>query len=293
MKHQDFDELLPAYYLGALSPAQVRRVKAHLDKGCPSCEAQAADLAQAVESLAFAAEEAVPPASIKASLMAQVAPPRPASGAWTWFPLWGKALAMAGMAWVAVWMTGRTGTGLHTPNVLRDGPAWVLRRGALLAEGKALAAGSVLPWGTLLSTGAGTEAQVQLGGGAIFLLKENSQVRLQTAAGQTELELPQGTLLSYVKAGHPLGLRSGPTHVSAEGTIFLVRAEGAKKAYVCVCLGRLRVSAPGLEQALWAKDEEDEHAVQVELEGGRSRSVPVKPAYYRDEEVDALKAVLD
>ncbi|HEY6320505.1 MAG TPA: anti-sigma factor [Thermoanaerobaculia bacterium] len=52
-----FDELLPAYALGALDGDELRELAAHLAAGCPACEGELRRLAAEVEDLAAAATE--------------------------------------------------------------------------------------------------------------------------------------------------------------------------------------------------------------------------------------------
>jgi anti-sigma-K factor RskA len=52
-----FDELLPAYALGALDGDELRELAAHLAAGCPACEDELRRLAAEVEDLAAAATE--------------------------------------------------------------------------------------------------------------------------------------------------------------------------------------------------------------------------------------------
>ena len=52
-----FDELLPAYALGALDGDELRELAAHLAAGCPVCESELRRLAAEVEDLAAAAAE--------------------------------------------------------------------------------------------------------------------------------------------------------------------------------------------------------------------------------------------
>jgi anti-sigma-K factor RskA len=52
-----FDELLPAYALGALDGDELRELAAHLAAGCPACEGELRRLAAEVEDLAAAASE--------------------------------------------------------------------------------------------------------------------------------------------------------------------------------------------------------------------------------------------
>jgi anti-sigma-K factor RskA len=52
-----FDELLPAYALGALDGDELRELAAHLAAGCPACEGELRRLAAEVEDLAAAAAE--------------------------------------------------------------------------------------------------------------------------------------------------------------------------------------------------------------------------------------------
>jgi anti-sigma-K factor RskA len=52
-----FDELLPAYALGALDGDELRELAAHLAAGCPACEGELRRLAAEMEDLAAAAAE--------------------------------------------------------------------------------------------------------------------------------------------------------------------------------------------------------------------------------------------
>src|ERR1700732_3330135 len=52
-----FDELLPAYSLGALDGDELRELAAHLAAGCPACEGELRRLAAEVEDLAAVAAE--------------------------------------------------------------------------------------------------------------------------------------------------------------------------------------------------------------------------------------------
>jgi hypothetical protein len=55
-----FEELLPAFALGALDSDELREVEAHLAGGCPGCEVELRRLASDLEELAAAASEIEP-----------------------------------------------------------------------------------------------------------------------------------------------------------------------------------------------------------------------------------------
>jgi anti-sigma-K factor RskA len=60
-----FDELLPAYALGALDGDELRELDAHMATGCAECQRQAALWQGNLEELATAVEPIVPPAAVR------------------------------------------------------------------------------------------------------------------------------------------------------------------------------------------------------------------------------------
>lgn len=72
MVNEHVDDLVDAYALGALEPAEVDEVERHLAT-CPQCRALAQEARRRAELLWYAAPPATPPASLRARLMARIA----------------------------------------------------------------------------------------------------------------------------------------------------------------------------------------------------------------------------
>jgi hypothetical protein len=106
--HETFDELAAVYGVGALDGDDLTRFEAHLAEGCERCGTLLREAREALARAALAGTPAVPPAEVRAALLARVAadepPParRPASRA-SWVP-W--AAATAAVAAIAALITG-------------------------------------------------------------------------------------------------------------------------------------------------------------------------------------------
>jgi anti-sigma-K factor RskA len=77
--HEQVLDLIPAYVLGALSPAEADQVDEHLGQ-CEFCQVELRAYQQVVEELPLAARQHAPPAAVKQRLMTRVkqqAPVRP------------------------------------------------------------------------------------------------------------------------------------------------------------------------------------------------------------------------
>jgi anti-sigma-K factor RskA len=70
--HEAYLELCAGHALDALEPADRERLEAHLANGCPECEAALADHAEAMVAMAATSPSAMPRASVKKRLFAQV-----------------------------------------------------------------------------------------------------------------------------------------------------------------------------------------------------------------------------
>jgi anti-sigma-K factor RskA len=106
--HEPFDELAAGYAVGALDGEDVVRFETHLAEGCERCALTLLDSREALARAALAEPPAVPPAGVKAALLARVKAeaPRPARGPRSrasWVP-W--AAATAAVAAVAALLTG-------------------------------------------------------------------------------------------------------------------------------------------------------------------------------------------
>lgn len=70
--HEAYQELCAGHVLDVLEPADRERLEAHLAAGCPECEAALADYGDAVVAMAATSPSAMPRASVKERLFAQV-----------------------------------------------------------------------------------------------------------------------------------------------------------------------------------------------------------------------------
>jgi anti-sigma-K factor RskA len=106
--HEQFEELADVYALGALDGDDLVRFEAHLADGCDRCAMILLDSGEAFVRLAAAGPPAVPPADVKAGLLARMAaeealPARRPSGRASWVP-W--AAATGAVAVVSAMLTG-------------------------------------------------------------------------------------------------------------------------------------------------------------------------------------------
>jgi anti-sigma-K factor RskA len=109
-----FDELLPAYALGALDGDELRELEEHVATGCPECRRQL-DLWQGdLEELAAAVEPITPSATTRARILRlstqSSAPVRPRTAAPRWLALAATVLLTLGaIAIWGVWRQARLG----------------------------------------------------------------------------------------------------------------------------------------------------------------------------------------
>ncbi|HZO96469.1 MAG TPA: anti-sigma factor [Gaiellaceae bacterium] len=76
MDADDLHDLIPAYALDALEPAEARLFEEHL-AGCESCRSELAVLSESAAALAFAAGPAPPPPELRDRILAAVRAERP------------------------------------------------------------------------------------------------------------------------------------------------------------------------------------------------------------------------
>jgi len=245
-----FDDLLPAYALGALDGDELRELEAHLATGCPTCEGERRRLAAEIEELAVAA--ALPEslageaprilAGVKGRLLAQVAA-EPRSTPRSMAP----PLAAPDPA-RTVAAFGRR----HTPASPADQAASPARRWPLLAAAAVLAVAAA--WGLARQAGVGAEIQ--------RLRDESRQLAARAEALERQAEQAQaeaqrlGRMLSIITAPgvKSVSLAGMGTSHSAAGRTYVNPAD-RKAAFVASNLPAL---GPDKTYQLWYLDGEEQ-----------------------------------
>ncbi|MBI2204683.1 MAG: anti-sigma factor [Candidatus Rokubacteria bacterium] len=127
-EHDEFDELVAVYAVGALDGDDLVRFEAHLAVGCPACEAALREADEALARLAVDRPRAIPPAHVKEALVARLAAtaphPRPATR--RWLP-WAAGVAAAmlvaallGAGFTATYYEQRLGIAARETAALRN-----------------------------------------------------------------------------------------------------------------------------------------------------------------------------
>jgi hypothetical protein len=290
VKHQEFDSLLSAYFLGALTPAERTRLERHLRTGCETCRARAAAYGRVAAALPLAAGERSPRPGVKRALMERLGPrPAPARTGWPAWPRWAGVAAAAAACAVVAWM----GLGpapeapLRAPTVNLS-----LRSGSLSQGGQAVAEGNGLAWGAALATSRAGAAEIRVGSRAVLMVKPGSRLQLYHDGEKVTAQLHGGCLFSAVSHGQVFNVQMGAIRVESHGTVFLVRQVREDQAYVCICQGSIRVTGPGLDRVLEASSDGQRTALNLALAPAATRAEAAKPAYYTDQEQFSLEDAL-
>jgi anti-sigma-K factor RskA len=93
--HDPFRELIEAYALGALDPADRAALEAHLRSGCPACAAALEEARSLVSRLAYLAPDVAPSEILKGRLMQTVRAETRKQRSSLWIPSWMWAAAAA------------------------------------------------------------------------------------------------------------------------------------------------------------------------------------------------------
>ncbi|HXC65356.1 MAG TPA: zf-HC2 domain-containing protein, partial [bacterium] len=261
VKHNDFDSLLPAYYLGALTPAERSRLERHLRGGCAVCARRAQAYRRVAEALPLSVEPRSPRPELKQALMRRLEPePAPRRSWLRWPVLAPLAGGLAACLWL-VWAGPR-------PELTAPAPVpalnLVLRSGQVSQQGKRVAPGGALAWGAPIDSGDG-KAEIQVGQRAVLLLKPSTGLTLSREGDGVLAQLGQGCVFSAVAHGQAFGVLAGGARVDAHGTLFLVRHMDPGSAYVCICRGSIRITAPGLERVLAAANDAQETGLNLRM----------------------------
>jgi anti-sigma-K factor RskA len=128
VNHEEFDELVAVYAVGALDGEDLVRFEAHLAAGCARCEATLRESDEALARLAVAGPREIPPAHVKQALLARLdatAPrPRPATRRWLpWAVGTAAAMLVAGLlgaGFTATYYEQRLGVAARETAALRE-----------------------------------------------------------------------------------------------------------------------------------------------------------------------------
>ncbi len=136
--------------------------------------------------------------------------------------------------------------------------------GEISSNGRPLALGDRLPTGAVVETAPGAWALLRLDRRAAVRLKDGGRLTLTRLKGEVELRLERGSLFSHVRHGTPFSVLTPAVAASVRGTTFYVQVDSPDKTYLCLCEGRLRVTAPGLLRDLETQHHE---ALRVTRDG--------------------------
>lgn len=157
--------------------------------------------------------------------------------------------------------------------------------GALTADGASLAAGDALP-----------DAEVRLASGTATLAMDGARFLVTGPARFTprkkSVRLDLGGLLSVLthRAGRRFSVRTPLAVAAVRGTDFFVSVSPRQEVDVCICRGKLRVTADKMEPLpLEAHDHLNYRFWSAKTETARAKSPMVG---HTDAELDALRALL-
>jgi hypothetical protein len=236
-------------------------------------DADSQDLGEAAAFLAYAAPERRPPAYIKDRLMASLRPAHaPFFSKRRVFPV--VVATTSAVLLAVIWLRAPD----HDARVVAVG-------GGVTVDGRAVAAGDPVSWGSVIEVPLDGEAVVRLGDRAVFKLSRGGRATLARSGDALSVRLSAGWLLSAVKTGTPYAVLTEHSRISALGTDFIVKVRGGR-AYACICHGRI-----GLEG--------DFPVPEIASQGHRALSEPLyEPGMegglegHDDEEIARLRAAL-
>ncbi|MBV8202469.1 MAG: anti-sigma factor [Acidobacteria bacterium] len=261
-----FDDLLPAYALGALEGEELRELAAHLAAGCPVCAAELRRLAADVEDLAGVA--AVPPeelsgrpleaaavpeilAGVKQRLLAQVAreprlgmaaEPRPPA-------VTAQAPAEPQAPTPAPAVFGRRRALVRAPRSARSG-RWLLPATAALAAMLAV----VAVWGLVRQASLGTQIERLQGERRQLAARADALERRVTQAQAESARLARTLSILAAPNVQSISLAGMGTSHSAVGRTF-VDTTGHKAVFYAANLPAL---GPDRTYQLWYLDEDEQ-----------------------------------
>lgn len=110
MRHEELEELIPIYALGALDGEDLRAAEAHLQAGCPRCERLLQECSGVADRLAESLPDVPVPPSLKQKVLERIerdrrveAPMLPSRRRLPWLLPWGVAIGAAAAASLLFW----------------------------------------------------------------------------------------------------------------------------------------------------------------------------------------------
>jgi hypothetical protein len=290
MNHSDYESMLAAYVLGALEAGERAQMEEHLRLGCPLCvqSLEGYRLVAAALPLSVPVREAGP--EVKAALMERiVAPGKARRRLWLWptlAPLLSGCLAACAILfWSSIPMRRPLSPVAPAMNL-------VLLSGRLSQAGHMATLGASLAWNAPLEADAGSDAEVQVGSQDVLLVAAGSELRLTHDGKRVLAELPHGTVFSAVYPGTAFGVQAGRARVDAHGTLFVVHRGAGDRDYVCICQGRIRIRAPGLDRELAAANYGMKIGLNLRLGASDTVASAAQPEFYTEAEAIDLTHAL-
>jgi hypothetical protein len=290
MNHGDYESMLPAFVLGALEPGERVQMEEHLRLGCAACERNLTGyrLVEAALPLSVPGRDAGP--ELKAALLGRItAPGKARRRRWLWptlAPLLSGGLAACAILfWSSIPMRRPLSPAAPAMNLS-------LLSGKLTQAGHMATLGATLAWNAPLEADSGSDAEIQVGAQDVLLMKAGSELRLTHDGKRVLAELPHGTVFSAVYPGTAFGVQAGRARVDAHGTLFVVHRGAGDRDYVCICQGRIRIRAPGLDRELAAANYGMTIGLNLRLEASNTVASEAKPEFYTEAEAIELTHAL-
>jgi ferric-dicitrate binding protein FerR (iron transport regulator) len=152
--------------------------------------------------------------------------------------------------------------------------------------------GATLAWNIPLEAEAGSDAEIRVGAQDVLLVAAGSELRLTHDGKRVLAELPHGTVFSAVYPGTAFGVQAGRARVDAHGTLFVVHRGAGDRDYVCICQGRIRIRAPGLDRELAAANYGMKIGLNLRLGASNTVASEAKPEFYTEAEAIELTHAL-
>lgn len=111
--------------------------------------------------------------------------------------------------------------------------------GRVTVNGGAVSSGEPVVSGDVISTGPGSEADVEIRDVSIFHIKENTRVELESLLTRPALRVARGWFLTIVKRKTPFQVQTPTVLAGVRGTVFFLRVYDEERTYLCNCNGKI------------------------------------------------------